>query len=83
MTEQLQGKSAELGELKVKEEKVTREMKDNREKMRRYLNTRDKWEEEVRSVISEIGQQSKSESTTLHGTKLNNLYQPKLDNNQN
>ena len=79
LADQLLEKSENLRELKVKEEKSTREMKDNREKMRRYLNDRDKWEEQVKSVISEISHQTKSEST-LHGTILNNLHQPKSKN---
>lgn len=57
LADQLREKSEELGKLKLKEQKVTREMENNREKMRRYLNNRDKWEEQVKSVISEISQQ--------------------------
>lgn len=57
LADQLREKSEELKKLKLKEQKVTREMENNREKMRRYLNNRDKWEEQVKSVISEISQQ--------------------------
>ena len=80
LADQLREKSAELRKLKLKEQKVTREVENSREKMRRYLNDRDKWEEEVKSVISEIGHQTKSESAS-HGTNLNNLYQPKSNTN--
>ena len=58
MADQLREKSAELRKLKLNEQKVTREVENSREKMRRYLNDRDKWEEEVKSVISEIGHQT-------------------------
>lgn len=57
LADQLRERSEELEKLKLKEQKVTREMENNREKMRRYLNDRDKWEEQVKSVISEISQQ--------------------------
>ena len=57
LADQLREKSEELEKLKLKEQKVTREMENNREQMRRYLNDRDKWEEQVNSVISEISQQ--------------------------
>ena len=57
LADQLRARSEELEKLKLKEQKVTREMENNREKMRRYLNDRDKWEEQVKSVISEISQQ--------------------------
>ena len=57
LADQLREKSEELEKLKLKEQKVTREMENNREQMRRYLNDRDKWEEQVKSVISEISQQ--------------------------
>ena len=57
LADQLREKLEELEKLKLKEQKVTREMENNREQMRRYLNDRDKWEEQVKSVISEISQQ--------------------------
>lgn len=69
LADQLREKSAELQRLKLEEQKVRREMENNREKMRRYLNDRDKWEEEVKSVITEIGHKEKSEST-LHGANV-------------
>ena len=57
LADQLREKSEELEKLKLEEQKITREMENNREQMRIYLNDRDKWEEQVKSVISEISQQ--------------------------
>lgn len=63
LMEQLRNKSEEFQKLKRKEQGFKREAESNRENMRRYLNERDKWEEEVKSVISEIGPGQKFEST--------------------
>ena len=62
LKDQLLVKTTELQRLKQREENVRKEVENNREKMRRYLSDRDKWEEEVKSVISEIGQHKQSES---------------------
>ncbi|XP_028397805.1 centromere protein F-like [Dendronephthya gigantea] len=63
LIEQLRDKSEEFQKLKRQEQGFKREAETSRENMRRYLNERDKWEEEVKSVISEIGQEQKFEST--------------------